>query len=929
MAELTDGHQPATFDAGLVGRHGELEVISGLLDPGEPGGGGFVLHGAPGVGKSALLAEVQRRATDRHLLVIRTAGTRGEADMAFSGLEKLLQPLLGSYLQLPAPQRAALLGAVGVERGSAPDLFLIALAVLNLLTDRASGSRLVIAVDDAQWLDPGTSEVLAFVARRLRAEPVVMVVAITDGYESALLDAGLVDLTIDELDTHAAADLLDTCAPGLAPADRRRVLAEGGGNPLALIEFAAAAATGQFSFLGDSSSPELTERLESTFLARVRDLPAMTRSALLVAAADDGPVLAEVLSATSAYLGAAVSEEAVTPAIEARLLSVEDLLVRFRHPLVRSAIYQSATDEQRRLVHSALAETIAEPDRVAWHRASAALGPDDNVAQDLESVADRAESRGAVAAAVTGLERAAILTAEPERRVDRLLRAADLAVELGRADIVGRLLARVSDEPLTRKAKARAAWARDRFDDGVPGDSARALGLVADAKTCASDGDVRLALDLLLGAAWRSWWAPMDDSVTDRITATAESLGAEKDDPRLLAVLAVASPVKYCATVADRLADITVTADDDPTLACLRGLSAHTIGESQLAVQLLAGAATAMRAQGRLGLLARVLAMQAWSTIQLGSWSRIDTMASEAARMGAETGQPLWAAGAKAAESAAAGIRGDHDLADRLSCEVEAAALPSGLSNILCVLQIARGITALGRGAYDDAYRQLARVFDPADPAYHRAERHGALGYLVEAAVRTGHRERATEVVAECENLALQTPAIVLRLGLLYSRPLLSADADAEDAFLEALASDETRRPFFRARLQLAYGEWLRRKHRMADSRQSLRLARESFEALGAAPWAARAREQLRASGEATQPTEAAPPLARLTSQEVQVAELAATGLTNRQIGEQLFLSRRTVASHLYRLFPKLGITSRAELAVALARSRPTTSPET
>jgi ATP/maltotriose-dependent transcriptional regulator MalT len=328
-----------------------------------------------------------------------------------------------------------------------------------------------------------------------------------------------------------------------------------------------------------------------------------------------------------------------------------------------------------------------------------------------------------------------------------------------------------------------------------------------------------------------------------------------------------------------------------------------------------------MRAQGRLGLLARVLVMQAWSSIQLGSWNHIEAIASEAARLARETGQPLWGAGAKAAESAAAGIQGDYERAFKLASEVESEALPSALSNVLCVLQVARGMTSLGRGAHEEAYEQLVRVFDHADPAFHQAERVGALGYLTEAAVRTGHKNKAAELVAECRRLAEQTPATVLQLGLLFSEPLVSGEADAEQRFASALNADVAAGPFFRARVQLAFGEWLRRQRRVTESRQVLRLARESFDALRATPWSARAREQLRASGESGSETDFLR-VERLTPQEMQIAELAASGMTNREIGQQLFLSHRTVASHLYRLFPKLGITTRSELTSALQRAR-------
>ncbi|MBV9310200.1 MAG: AAA family ATPase [Solirubrobacterales bacterium] len=921
--ELRADPEESSSAGGLVGRDSELGRICRLIDPDDSGGGALVIHGDPGIGKTALLDEARRRAEQLRLHRLETGGVETETELPFAGLQRLLRPVLGAAEQLPARQRAALLGAVGTIEGSSPDLFLIALGAFNVVTQTATRGRLLLLVEDAQWLDRGTSEVLAFIARRVREEPIAILVAIRDGYGGPLTDTELDELPLSPLTETAASTLIDRRVPNLGSADRQRVLAEAGGNPLALIEFARAGSGHADCEWQLPPRLTLSERLERTFAARTEDLPDITRVALLVAATDDRDIIADVLGATSVYLGTPVNEQVLTPAIDVRLIGLEGIRIFFRNPLVRSAIYQAASNEQRRQAHLALAATLeGEPDRFAWHRAAAMSAPDEGVAAELESVAQRAERRGAIATTVSGLERAAMLSADSERRVDRLLHAAELAVELGRADLVGRMMARVDAENLTPLARARTASIRDRFDDRTPGDARQILGLVQDARYAAAEGDTDLALELLLGAAWRTWWTVTDGRVRDQVIGAVEAVAAEPADPRVLAVLAVAGPVKNAATVSERLTGIVIAPDDNPTMACLLGLSAHTIGQSELAVQVLAGAAVTMRAQGRLGLLARVLTMQAWSTIQLGNWNNVETLANEATRLARETGQPLWAAGAQAAEAAAAGIRGDIDLATELAAHVEREALPPQLSNILCVLQVARGVTALGVGRYTEAYEHLVRVFDPTDPAYHFAERHGALGYLVEAAVRTGHHDHARELVRDVERLSLESPATIIHLGLLYARPLVAAADLAEPGFLAALEADIGRSPFFRARVQLAYGEWLRHQRRIGESRVILRLARDAFDAIGARPWGDRVREQLRASGESGGgPAPVAVTAKELTPQERQIAELAAEGMTNREIGEQLFLSPRTVASHLYRLFPKLGIASRAELPRALARA--------
>ncbi|HTU86926.1 MAG TPA: AAA family ATPase [Solirubrobacteraceae bacterium] len=922
MGVSAEDRESSSSRDGLFGRDLELDAIYRLIDPADPAGGALVLRGDPGIGKSALLSAARVRAAGEGLQPLETAGAETETELPFAGLERLLRPILHCAAELPERQRSALLAAVGTIEGAAPDLFLIALGALNLITEAASRRRLLLLVDDAQWLDRGTADVLAFIARRIGDEPIATLVATREGYASPLIDSKLDELPLAPLDDGEARALLDARSPQLSPTDRSRVVAEAEGNPLALLEFAGVA--GGAVWDDDGQLPgrlPLTERLERAFAARAQDLPEITRAVLLVVAANDSDVLAEALSATSAWLASGVDEDSVTPAADLGLVEVNGIRISFPNPLVRSATYQAASPEQRRQVHAALAESLAgEPDRATWHRAAATSPPDEEVASELESVAGRAERRGAIATAIAGLERAAMLSADSSRRGARLLRAAELAVQLGRADLVERMTSRVSPETLTRLSGAREALIRDQVDDRLPGDESWILRLMENARVAAAEGDAVLALDLLRRAAWRTWWATTDDGVRDRVVSAAEALPVTPDDPRLLAVLGVAGPLKKAATVIERLTGVATGPDDDPTAACLRGVAAHVIVQSDIAVQLLGEAAVTMRVQGRLGLLAQVLAMQAWSTIQLGNWSNVDTMGNEATRLARETEQRHWAALAQAAEAAAAGMRGEIELAEALAAAAELEALATGRSNVLCIVQIARGLTALGRGRYDEAYNDLVRVFDRADPAYHFVDRLGALGYLVEAAVHTRHQDRARELVEELEGVAVQTPAMLLQLGLLYARPLVADVGAVEAGFVAALEANLARWPFFRARVELAYGEWLRRQRRLGESRVVLRRARDAFDAIGATPWGERVREQLRASGEKSR--EPAPiGIGKLTPQERQIAELAASGLTNREIGEQLFLSPRTVASHLYRLFPKLGIASRAELSTVLAHT--------
>ncbi len=342
------------------------------------------------------------------------------------------------------------------------------------------------------------------------------------------------------------------------------------------------------------------------------------------------------------------------------------------------------------------------------------------------------------------------------------------------------------------------------------------------------------------------------------------------------------------------------------------------VGAFDLAAGFFAVASDGLRAQGRLGHLARLLTLQAWAAIYLADWDLAVPAAEEASQLAAETREPLWAASAHVVKAMLAALRGEREVVDAHAAAAEQVVSPIGARFLLAIAQLARGLAALGVGRHDDAYQHLGRVFDPADPAYHPFIRTWAIADLAEAAAHSGHRDAARVVLQELEPLAAQTPSSWFQAGMLLARPLLADDHEAEPLYEAALAADLARWPVLRARLLLAYGAWLRRRRRVAESRAPLRSAREALDALGAVPWAERARQELRASGESSRQRKPRV-LDQLSPQELQIAQLAAEGLSNRDIGQQLYLSHRTVSSHLYRLFPKLGITSRSELRAVLS----------
>jgi AAA ATPase domain len=372
----------------LYGRARELRALDELIDAVSDHGGSLVVWGEPGIGKSALLRAASERATARGLTILRVTGIQSETTLAFAGLHQLLLPVIDRVEDLPGPQRDAVLSAFGMTDAAAPDLFLTALATLELLADAASASPLILIVEDAHWLDRPTGDVLAFVARRLELEPIAMLLAIREGFESPMIGAGLPELHVDRLDEDDAARLLDAQAPDLSPSTRDRLLLEAEGNPLALVEL-----PGTILSAGDEAPvlPEmlpLTARLEGAFAARANDLADSVRDAVLVAAIDDRDDLPEILAAAGRVRGVDTSAATLEPAVDARLIEIEGTTIRFHHPLVRSAVAQAASSAEQRAAHAALAETIVDdPDRSTWHRAAASLAPDESVASALERTA--------------------------------------------------------------------------------------------------------------------------------------------------------------------------------------------------------------------------------------------------------------------------------------------------------------------------------------------------------------------------------------------------------------------------------------------------------------------------------------------------------------------------------------------------------------
>jgi DNA-binding CsgD family transcriptional regulator len=901
----------------LLGRDAEIELLASLLDGIADGGGALVLGGEPGIGKSRLLAVAAAFARQRGITVLSTTGVQSEAHLAFAGLHQLLRPLRFRAADLPATQRAALDAAFGLGQEQAPERFRIAMAVLDLLCEVATDAPLLILAEDAQWLDGPTTEVLSFVARRLQSDPIVLVAAVREGYPSLLVDAGLPQHRLGGLAPAEATTLLDASAQQLSPVIRDRLLSEAAGNPLALIELPITAARQEAITLG---SLPLTQRLEQAFAARVSDLPAATRLLLLVAAHSDDERLSDIVAAAGTVAGSALGLDLLEPAAEAAIVDLDLHSVRFRHPLIRSAVRQSASLMQRRHVHEALAEVLrTEPDRRVWHRAALISGTHEEIANELEEAAGRARRRGALAVAVTALQRAAELS-PPRQRARRLLAAARLAFELGQRDLVLPILREVEyldPDPIER---ARATWIEEVVHTRPLGDAPRARSLIAAAEQAGRAGDRDLQLDMAWLVASRAWLVDPAPAVRRVLIEAADRLGdPESADLRIIAIQAYTDPFGKAPAILDRLRRAAADVHRDPDAARYLGSAAVAVGAFDFAATFLSEAVEGLRAQGRLGHLPRMLTLQGRMAAHVADWGVAIPAAEEARRLATELREPHWIAAADAVDSVIAGIRGDPDAAERAAAQAERIAVPTGTNLTIAFAQFGRMFAALGAGRHSDAYEVAERLFDPTSPAHHPIIACWIVGDLAEAALHTGRIDEARARVTQVEAASGDIPGTCIAVGLLHARALLAQDpGEAAGRFDEALGADFTHWPLQRARLLLGYGQWLRRQRRIAESRPPLRDARDAFDAMGCAAWGDQARRELRAAGESSGRRDLAA-RDQLTAQELQIALLAAQGLSNRDIARRLYLSHRTISTHLYRIFPKLGITSRGELRSALS----------
>jgi DNA-binding CsgD family transcriptional regulator len=905
----------------LLGRASERGALEELLEVVRGGQSRvLVLCGEPGVGKTALLEDAVQAASG--FLVARAFGVEAEMELPFAALQMLCAPMLDRLDDLPEPQREALGTAFGLSSGAAPEQLLVGLAVLSLFADAARERPLLCVIDDAQWLDRASAQALAFVSRRLLAEPVAVLFATRERAGREL--AGLPELPLEGLADDDARALLSSVIDG--PLDNRtrdRIVTETHGNPLALLELPRGQTPAELALgFGVPDAMLLSGRIEDHYRQRIDGLPVQTQRLLLIAALEPLGEPARVRQAGQ-LLG--VGADAAEPAVMAGLLEAN---LRFHHPLVRSAVYRAATPEQRRRVHLALAEVTdpdADPDYRAWHRAQGATGPDEDLADELERSAGRAQHRGGLAAAAGLLERSAELTPEPQRKAARLLLAANAHLTAGATNRAQALL----DESLPNlsDARSRAQAARMqgmiRFYEGRGGDTASSLFQAAiDLKHT----DPPLAREVLLEALASAMWAGRLTTGTTPLTIAqaARDIPAPDEDERVGSLL--------LAAYTRRLTDSYASAVDGWRQAIaayaheLRGqpeLKWHALiwnatgqlldFEAQYAAA--RGSARAAREQGALATLPRALSLLARCELLAGRIEAAEALVAEAEEIARATGAPAVPAASEILKLGILCWRGDEDKVRPLADSVVAEAVARGQGLGVTIVEMDLTILQLGLGRYDEARVHALRVFDE-DPLWWFGT--GALGDAVEATARSGDEDAARAALHRLRERA-RASGTPWALGLLARAEALLASDEAAEAFycesLDHLGHSGVATELARARL--LYGEWLRRSRRRRDARVQLRAAHQIFQAIGAAAFAHRAQVELLATGEHVRAR--APELRdELTPQEQQIARLAADGESNAQIGAQLFISPHTVAYHLHKVFGKLDVSSRNQLTRAL-----------
>lgn len=901
----------------LVGRDGERDHVERLLGQASSGrSAALVIRGEAGIGKSALLDHAV--ATAHGMRVLRGVGIESEAELAFGALHLLLYPHLDRLDVLPGPQAAALRAAFGLSDSTATNPFLIGAATLTLLAELAAEKPLLCLVDDAQWLDRGSSDALLFAARRFQADPVAMLFAVRDT-AVPFHTPGIEELRLPGLSSDAAAGLLDHSSPGLTAPMRARVLEEANGNPLALLELGAARLAAQREGRAEPAHQvgplPVTRRVQETFREQIVSLPEASQSILLVAAADRFAGMDTVLSVARA-VGADMAD--LDAAERTGLISVADGELAFRHPLVRAAAYQCATHHQRIAVHRAFAEALTAPDvldRRAWHLAAATTEPDEAVAAELERTALRAERRGGAMAVSAAYDRAGRLSVDPELKARRIAKAALAAYDAGKPDRAARLAVEVTSLTTEVSVIAEVTLLRGQIEYERTSPEADAA-LASEAARLIMDSDPERAVVMLT----EMMCAGRDAGALPLVTEGGRLMAELRLRPESTVRASADAQISWGDLLSGRpenavgplRAMIKASREDDADLVhrVVAGFSGLMLAEDEAAIAVMEMMLAEVRASGALTWIPYAQEVVALAQALRGDFLTAQTCLAEAVALSTEFGMNMEVAVLRATSVWLAAVMGDEPRCRELAAEV------------LPVLEgrhaVGTALTYWGLGLLDLAAGRYRAAFDAlyavcVSPAKYDFPIR-AVADLVEAAVRDGNPDRVADQFTQFERWAVHVDSPVATALLRRCQAMLEDSEEYYRAALDLYAKHGGR--FDQARTQLLYGEWLRRRRRRSEARAELDAALTGFKRMGALTWEARATSELTALGERpTLEPVADDPLKNLTPQEVQVVRLAATGLSNKEIGAQLFLSPRTIGHHLYRAYPKLGVTRRIELA--------------
>jgi DNA-binding NarL/FixJ family response regulator len=902
----------------LQGRDTELSHLLELFE-GARGNqsSSLLIVGEPGVGKTALLDECRRRAEG--MSVLSASGVESESELPFAALFQILRPTLGLLNRLPSRQERALAGALGVGEPAGADRFLISIATLTLLAEFADSGPVVCVVDDAQWLDSASAEALLFVARRIAADQIVMLFTAREGHFRHLDASGLPVLRLAGIDAESSAALLAEYFSAVAPSVRDALIAQARGNPLGLIELSRALTDNQRAGLEPlPPALPLAPDMERLFSDRIRALPADTRRLLALVAAETNGNLPAVVAA-AATLG--IDMSALQPAETAALVSVYDNRVEIRHPLVRSAIYQGLSYVERRSAHAALAQALDTEltrDERAWHLAVAAIGVDEAVAQELDGVADRAQQRSGYSAAATALERAARLSDASESRGRRLVAAARNAWHAGHPDWATALADQA--EPLISAPELRADLQHLRGQIKLRcGDIVEAAETLMAGAADIAPVDTRKALYMLLEAREAAGWAGHTPYTVECDRRAAQLPRSDDPAAQFLADLLTGIGTVYegntlvgTPLVRDVIARVDMI--DEPGWVLWAATGARAIGDEETEAALMRRALLLARSSGAVDKLTYVLLGYVLMAL-LGADLAAAAEATEGATLARTARLPNAESKHLAMLAWFSAVRGDETDSHNFAKEATDLSRVGGGGFAHSVAQWGLALLELSKCAYPAAAELLAVVHAARPGQGHPFLALMATPDLVEASMLAGDAEIARAAAEEFAAFATEEAPDWARALAMRCRALTAVDDDARTAaFDEAIRLHRSGdRHFDRARTQLLTGEHLRRLRQRANARDHLRTALTTFERIGALAWAERARVELRATGESARARNPST-LTQLTPQETQIARFVGSGLSNKDVATQLFLSPRTVEYHLAKVFTKLGISSRADL---------------